>query len=115
MKKVIVCGSRDYFDRMRVNYVLDRVMYAEGPLFIIHGGARGADQLAGEWAADRGIPCAIVPANWKTYGKGAGPIRNSWMLELKPDLVVAFPGGTGTANMISQAKEKGVRVMEVGE
>jgi hypothetical protein len=33
--------------------------------------------------------------------------------EGKPDLVVAFPGGTGTANMVKQARAAGVEVLEV--
>ena len=32
------------------------------------------------------------------------------LAEGKPDLVVAFPGGAGTANMIEQARAAGVRV-----
>ena len=81
--------------------------------FIIQGGARGADSLAGLWAKSTGSPCAVVSANWDHYNKAAGAIRNRWMLELQPDLVVAFEGGYGTANMIKQAKQKGIEVIEV--
>lgn len=46
-----------------------------------------------------------------TNGKAAGPIRNQRMLdEGKPDLVVAFPGGRGTADMVRRAKAAGVPV-----
>ena len=31
----------------------------------------------------------------------------------KPDLVVAFPGGAGTLNMVMQARKAGVRVIEI--
>ena len=48
--------------------------------------------------------------------RGAGPERNARMLaEGRPDLVVAFPGGTGTADMVRRAKAAGVRVVEVVE
>lgn len=53
------------------------------------------------------------PADWDKYGKRAGYLRNVQMLdEGKPDLVVAFPGGKGTAMMVKLAKERGVRVIE---
>ena len=56
----------------------------------------------------------MYPADWDTHGRGAGPIRNKQMLEEgKPDLVIAFPGGKGTANMIGQAKEAGIPVREI--
>ncbi len=115
MKRVIVCGGRKFDDRMLMARVLDRVVEQKGEIFVIQGGAEGADKLAGEWAASRGIPCAEVAAPWAVYGDGAGPIRNGWMLALQPDGVVAFPGGAGTANMIQQAREANVPVMEVGK
>jgi acyl-CoA synthetase (NDP forming) len=54
------------------------------------------------------------PANWKKHGKSAGPIRNQLMLDVgKPDLVIAFPGGSGTADMIRRARKAGVPVKEI--
>lgn len=61
------------------------------------------------------VPYAIVPANWDVFDRRAGPVRNSWMLDLKPDLVIAFPGGRGTQNMVEQAKKRGIKVMTVEE
>lgn len=66
--------------------------------------------LADDWAILRGCPVARVPAHWDFYSNSAGPRRNGWMLELQPDLVVAFPGQAGTRNMISQAQEKNIPV-----
>jgi hypothetical protein len=81
---------------------------------LIEGEAPGADTLAREWATEQGIPVERYPADWNRHGKAAGPIRNRRMLvEGKPDLVVAFPGGRGTANMISQAEAAGVKVLKV--
>lgn len=75
----------------------------------------GADTLAGDWAHGFLIPVRSFPADWEErHGKRAGPIRNQMMLEEgRPDLVVAFPGGTGTADMVRRAREAGVEVMEV--
>jgi ABC-type Fe3+-hydroxamate transport system substrate-binding protein len=116
--KVIVCGGRDYWDADFAFWYLDELLDAAVSIIpddfeIIEGGARGADALAFAWAMERGIKCTTVNANWDKYPKAAGPIRNGEMLKLDPDLVVAFPGGRGTANMIQQAEKKGVQVIEI--
>jgi hypothetical protein len=57
---------------------------------------------------------SIYPADWTRHGKAAGPKRNQLMLDKeKPDLVIAFPGGKGTADMVARAKAQGFKVMEV--
>lgn len=112
--RVLVCGGRDYDDGDRVDDVLTDIRIEFGPItMLIQGGADGADGLAAEWAERNGVPYLTVPANWKAHGNAAGPIRNAAMLTHLPELVVAFPGGKGTANMVAQAKEKGVRVEEI--
>lgn len=108
--RIIVCGGRDYADRARVFSELDRL----GPVdMLFHGGARGADALAAAWAKERRVKHFAVPAKWSKYGKRAGPLRNQAMLGHGVDLVVAFPGGHGTADMVSRARKAGVRVLEV--
>jgi hypothetical protein len=117
--RVLVCGGRNYRDKERVWEILDRVCNPENkPLpegvTIIHGGAWGADWLADHWAVHNLCAIEEYPANWEKHGKAAGPIRNLEMLnEAKPDLVVAFPGGRGTAHMVRIAKEAGVQVIEI--
>jgi hypothetical protein len=82
---------------------------------VIDGGAKGADNLGRQWGLSRGKNSQTYNANWSKYGRSAGPKRNTQMLvEGKPDLVVAFSGGFGTANMIKQAKASGVEVIEKG-
>lgn len=82
---------------------------------LIEGEAPGADTLSREYADRCKIPVEPYPAKWRLHGrKKAGPIRNGQMLvEGKPDLVVAFPGGTGTANMMRQARAAGVEVKDI--
>ena len=111
LSRVLVCGGRDYADRERVFSVLDR-LHADRPLSaLIEGGARGADALGREWAKARSVPVQTYAADW-SKGRSAGPIRNRQMLdEGRPDLVVAFAGGAGTANMIAQAERAGVEVL----
>lgn len=83
---------------------------------VIHGGAAGADHFADGWAAVQKVPTTIFEARWDKDGRAAGPIRNQRMLdEGKPDLVLAAPGGNGTADMVRRAKAAGVRVVTVDE
>lgn len=109
---IIVCGGRDYSDRARVFSVLDRVHRERTVTRLIQGGARGADKFGCEWAAARGVESIEVAADW-SLGRRAGPMRNSKMLELLPDGVIAFPGGAGTQDMIRQAMKAGVPVMAI--
>lgn len=112
--RVLVCGGRDYFDQARVDQLLDKIHETTPIAELCQGGAAGADALGKRWAAKRGVPCVEYPANWKEHGKVAGPIRNNKMLrEFKPDLVVAFPGGRGTAHMVSISDRAGVNVYVV--
>lgn len=105
----IVCGGRDYSDKERLRGVLDSL----GPGLIIHGAYGGADTLAQRYGDFFKVHCASVRALWEHYGRRGGPIRNSAMLLLRPDLVVAFPGGSGTADMASKAERKGIPVMRI--
>jgi hypothetical protein len=111
--RVLVCGGRDFLDASRVNAVLGRLWTERGPITcLIQGGARGGDWMAAQWAKARGVTVAEFPADWKRYGRHAGPIRNRQMLEEgKPDLVVSFPGGRGTRNMVDQAEAAGLEVI----
>lgn len=110
--RILVCGGRRYSDRWRVFGVLDH--YLPRVTAIIHGDAPGADRLAEQWCYERGVPMQSFPAQWETHGDRAGPIRNAQMLaDGKPDLVVAFPGGHGTADMVRRAMDKGVAVLRV--
>lgn len=115
--KVLVCGGRDFNDYEKLTRTLNGIANARAPrspFSIIQGGARGADRLADEWAAESMISSYTYKADWDKHGKAAGPIRNQRMLdEGKPDLVVAFPGGRGTADMINRAKKAGIEVIEI--
>jgi YspA, cpYpsA-related SLOG family len=116
--RILVCGGRDYTDRDKVYEVLDTLYEEFMPSFdgIIEGGAKGADSFAKKWAIDYNLTLWSFPADWKQYGKAAGAIRNQQMLdEGKPNLVVAFPGGKGTADMVRRALKAGIGVIEVGK
>jgi len=115
--RVLVCGGRDYRKYDYLKTVLSALQVVEAPFScIMHGAATGADTMAGTYAARHNILVEEYRADWKGHGTAAGPIRNKQMLEEgKPDLVVAFPGGSGTAHMVKIAKAAGVRVIEIKE
>lgn len=114
--KVLVTGGRGYRDVGCVNRYLTQL----NPSMIIEGGCRrdgkqSADYLAKCWGMEHGVHVATVEALWGTHDRAAGPIRNQAMLQLMPHVVLAFPGGDGTADMVKRAKEAGIRVIEVGK
>lgn len=112
--RVLVCGGRDYRDKAYLWSVLDGMGPPEVSE-VISGMAPGADSFAAEWAERFGFPLHRFPADWKAHGRAAGPIRNQRMIdEGKPDLVIAFPGGRGTADMVRRARAAGIEVREIG-
>lgn len=113
--RVLVCGGRDYSDWDRVQAVLNKLHEANIIDVIIEGGARGADRMGREWARMiGGADVETYEAEWEHHGKFAGHLRNQRMLdEGKPDLVIAFPGGRGTADMVRKARKAGVEVIEI--
>lgn len=110
--RVLVCGSRHFNDINLMSSVLTELREEREEFStIIHGAARGADTLAGQYAQRHSIDVRAFPAKWKEHGKAAGPIRNKLMLsEGKPDLVIAFmyPDSRGTKNMVEQAQKAGI-------
>ncbi len=120
--RLLVCGGRAFTNRRYLFNVLDALHAASPVSMVIHGGARGADSLAGDWANANKIKVWKFPADWNDlthpdavlkqhqdgswYNANAGPIRNQQMLdEGRPDHVIAFPGRKGTADMIRRAGE----------
>lgn len=111
--KVLVCGGRRYSDWPKFCEVLNDYHDRKNITHIIEGGADGADRYAYRYAIINGIQSVQCVANWGHHGDAAGPVRNRAMLDLGPDLVIAFPGGKGTANMVRISKTLGIPVLEV--
>lgn len=107
--RILFCGDRNWTDREKIARAFD--VYK--PTVVIEGEARGADRLCRNEALSRGIHVEVYPALWTRYGRAAGPIRNTQMLdEGHPDAVVAFHSNIsqskGTADMIRQAEARGI-------
>lgn len=114
MSRVLICGGRAYKDEQKMYEVLNTGKVVGYIDCVIHGGANGADRLAHDWAFTYARKVEIYHADWTREGKAAGVLRNQRMLEnSKPDFVVAFPGGRGTADMVQRAKAAGYKVYEV--
>lgn len=115
--RVLVCGGRKFSDRELLYKVLNIIHNGikGGITTIIHGGASGADSIAGDWSVNvLKKEAEVYLANWNLHKTAAGPIRNRKMLkEGKPDIVVAFPGGSGTSDMIKISVTAGVKVFDI--
>jgi len=115
-----VCGSRHDGPPAWVHWVyraLDGFDQARHLGHVIQGGARGYDLQAQGWSKARKRTCTTFWPDWDEYGPGAGPKRNEEMLRFlvritRPDrrLILAFPGGRGTASMVGLGKEAHVPV-----
>ncbi len=109
--RVLVCGGRHFLDVRWLWGALD-LLHDRSPITeIIEGGAGGADIRAKWWADRERILCTEVRADWDKHGKSAGYKRNVEMADLRPDIVLATPGGKGTAHMVTIAKDRGLRVI----
>ena len=107
--RVLVCGGRTYSNSLALTNALDTFHLRTPITHLIHGAARGADSLAATWAHSRSIPTTAFPADWARHGRSAGHIRNAQMLsEGNPAHVIAFPGGPGTAGMISLTRKANI-------
>lgn len=135
MIRIGFTGGRDYSNRKRVEEVIDRLISHYGTDFtVVHGGASGADRLVDEVSTDRGITSKhVFPAEWKmscnvnfckpghrrkrgdgsSYCPAAGPRRNWAMVDSGLDLVVAFDGGKGTADMMRRSHQAGITIWRI--
>lgn len=112
--RLVVTGGRDYVDGVTLRAVLDALREMYGVVELAHGDSRGADRLAGHWAETRGVTVKRYPARWD-LGKFAGLTRNYEMLvRFRPDAVVAFPGGRGTADCVKRAVSMKIPVINLG-
>jgi hypothetical protein len=118
-KRILICGDRNYKDWLKIQDYLNTISRTT---IIIHGGARGADSLAGNLATSLKMKVIKLQAEWDKYGKAAGILRNQQMLdEEHPDLVVYFhkdiENSKGTKDMVTRAVDNKIKIIngETGE
>lgn len=123
--RILVTGSRDWSDRAAIERALGQALvdltgtvdvepHIASLVTVVHGGARGADTIAGEVAAALGCVVEVYEADW-SQGKGAGPVRNDRMVALGARLCLAFPRGEsrGTRDCMARAEAAGIPVRVV--
>lgn len=110
--KTIIAGSRSFNDYDRFEDLMDGVSMFINVTSIISGLAHGADTMALKYAAEADLPVEKFEPNWEKYGKAAGPLRNSEMVE-RADALVAFWDGEsrGTKSVIDLALRAGLTVI----
>lgn len=118
--RLLVCGDRNYTDWQRIQKEIKKLADTEGVEVIIQGGASGADHAAALAAKFFKIPCEEYPAQWRKFGRAAGPIRNAQMLsEGNPSLIYAFhdwlEGSKGTKDMVEKGRRAGIKVVVFGK
>ena len=114
--KVVVAGCRDFADYELLKEKCDFYLQNKKPeiIVIVSGHASGADALGEHYAQERGYETEIYPADWKTNGRAAGPIRNAQMATVA-DALIAFWDGKrrDTKNIVCTATEQGLQVAVV--
>ena len=107
--KVIIAGGRDIHD---YQLVLDAIEESRLEITtVVSGGAKGVDALGEHYAEQMNLPLHVYPADWKSHGRAAGPIRNSKMASNADALIAVWDGKSkGTRNMIETAHNKGLVV-----
>lgn len=108
-KYVLVCGSRDFYDKDKLYKVLDEILLSYPDHVILEGGAKGADRLARRYAVDNKLKYLEMTPDW-SIGRHAGLERNTDMLNKNPSCVIAFSSQTfltsGTNDTVNKAKKR---------
>jgi len=105
--KVIIAGGRFFNDYDLLCRKADKILSRQSEIEIVSGAARGADKLGERYALERGYPVKRFPADWGTYGKRAGYIRNEEMGEYADALIAFWDGRSrGTKHMIDIAEKQ---------
>lgn len=113
-KRIVIAGCRDFNDYITARGFIEECVsdiLAENEIIILSGGCRGADLLGERFAREKGYKVERHSADWKKYGRAAGPIRNENMAKVC-DLLICFWDGKsrGTKNMIEVAKSQNRKV-----
>ena len=111
VKRIVVAGCRYFTDYPLAKAFIEQAISElrdNYELIFLSGRCAGADRLGERFALENGFSVEYFPADWETYGKSAGPIRNRKMAEIA-DYVICFWDGKsrGTASMIQSAKKLG--------
>jgi hypothetical protein len=101
--KLIIAGCRKFKDVSQMRHILEANINKWELKEVVCGGAEGVDTIAAGWAQSYKVPVTYFLAEWKKYGRSAGPIRNKKMAEYADQLLAIWDGSSkGTKNMIEE-------------
>ena len=108
--KIIIAGGRNLTDYEIVKSAVREAAASKkwNICEIVSGHASGVDLLGEKYASETGIATRTFPADWKRFGRGAGPVRNRQMADYADGLIAIWDGKSkGTKNMIETMKING--------
>lgn len=110
-KKILIAGSREYDNYEEAEAVLNEFFSDTEEAVILSGACRGADKIGERYAEEHGFEVKRYPADWKRYGRAAGPIRNEEMVR-DADVIICFWNGKsrGSRSLIEYAEKLGKKV-----
>jgi hypothetical protein len=110
--KLIIAGSRNFTDFQKLCEVCDHILQDQTNIEIVSGGYyKGADKLGEKYAAEKGFQLTKFPADWKRFGRAAGPKRNEQMANYADALIAFWDGKSkGTKHMINLARRRNLNV-----
>jgi len=110
--RVLVCAGRYFADAYIIRKVLDNFHKQQPVQVLIHGGNQFLGSAFEDWARDVDAHVVRYPANWHLHGKLAERRRNQFMLQdSRPDVLIAFPGGEETTQLVIMANQAGIEVL----
>lgn len=110
---LLVAGSRSFetMPQQEMNSILTKCASALGVkgCTVVNGDARGVDKMATKWAQFRGFRVRKFRADWDSYGKAAGFVRNKAMVHIADAAIVVWDGESkGTKHTMNLLHEKQV-------
>ena len=110
--KIIIAGSRTFTDYKKLSEVCDQFLQDQTDIEIVSGAYyKGADKLGEQYAKERGFKITQFPADWKRFGRAAGPKRNEQMANYADSLIAFWDGKSkGTKHMIDLAKGSNLKI-----
>lgn len=131
LRRFAVTGGRDFRGAELVRHALSQM---PDSATLVHGCANGADTLAVDyWVGVHERKVEEHPADWSgecrptcrddhrkqrwngdaDYCPAAGVYRNQEMVDSGLDLLIAFPGGTGTNDMVKRCMSAGIAIIDL--
>lgn len=101
--RVAVCGGKDFLAMHLISAVLFKVHRSTHITELLIGNCRGVDEIVNDWARRTGIPVRQINSDWLAYGDEADAVRNQMVIDERPDVVVIFPGGKRTNDLMDKA------------